>query len=120
MSEKIGGVFSVGPKPGQRKVVRKIKHGAGRAFTLEYVSRNEIAIKGDCVLVAHADTFFGGKDSKPFQSGVLHDPTWGDVFAQFEKSLAVTKDLHHIFLEGVHRIGKTEYGIPMYRFSAGS
>lgn len=113
---RVKGIFSVGPKPGQRKVVRKVN----ARWSIEYVSRKEIAIKGDCMLVAHADSFFGGKDSKPFQSGVMHDPTWGDVFEQFEKSLAVTKDGHHIYLEGVHRIGKDEYGVPMYRFSAGS
>lgn len=115
-------IYSVSPPKGKRGV--SVKDDKGRH--IYYVaSKSDIAIKGDVILVGERDTFWGGKQSKEYRSGVLHNPTWGDVFEHFGRSMPVTRDLHHAFLEGVYPIrrdGKdvVENGIPLYVFVAGS
>jgi hypothetical protein len=59
-----------------------------------------VAFKGRYVVVAEADEFWGGKESKQYQSRVLVDPTWGQLFKCAKAAQKKTNDLHHSFFEG--------------------
>lgn len=67
---------------------------------LEYTKQNVVAFEDRVRVVAYADDFFGGDESKPFRSRVMLNPTWGQLFRCFQRQMQVTKDYHHQFLEG--------------------
>lgn len=54
----------------------------------------------------------------------MDDPTWGDVLRFFDKSIGLTGDEHHCFLEGLYKVRDCEIGenktLPIYNFSTGS
>jgi hypothetical protein len=120
-------IYSVSPPKGKRGVSKKDDSGRHMYYVAD---KNSVAIRGDCILLGERDDFFGGKESKEYRSGVLHNPTWGDVFEHFRKSIPVTRDAHHCFLEGVYRYTRNVRGkqiaqvgdgdIPIYTFAAGS
>ncbi len=69
---------------------------------------NEIAVEGRCILVDDAE-YPGelndhGEPVADFRSGVLINPTWGEVALEFDKCIPTTGDYHHSFLEGLHQI----------------
>lgn len=64
---------------------------------------DEVAVPGKVVLVGFADDFFGGKESKNYQSPILNNPTWLEACVHANKMIDVTGDEHHCFLEGFHR-----------------
>jgi hypothetical protein len=70
----------------------------------EYTKQNVVAFTGKVVVVAYADDFFGGDESKNFRSRVLTNPTWGSLFRVFKSQMKATKDQHHCFLEGARVI----------------
>lgn len=88
----------------------------------------ERAVEGRCVLISLQDEFFGGDESKPYVSRVLTNPTWGTVLVEFDKSIFVTGDSHHSFLEGLRRLPRKQLpkgvkipsGITVLEFSTGS
>jgi hypothetical protein len=55
---------------------------------------------------------------------VKTDPTWGDVFTFFDRSIGMTGDEHHCFLEGCYLVGERKdvsgEVIPVFEFSTGS
>lgn len=126
---KVSAIFSVPPRKGESGV--PVKDGRGRVM-YRNASRSSIAVEGKVILVALKDTFFGGEGSAEYRSRVLTNPTWATVFAEFKRAIAVTKDQHHMFLEGVHPYTRIVHGKPVavtsgdndeikvYRFSAGS
>ena len=57
------------------------------------------------MVVAPADDFFGGPDSKPFRSRLVNSPTWEQLFRIFRRQIIATGDIHHIYLEGVQDKG---------------
>lgn len=75
------------------------------------------AINGRAVLMADRGDFGDGRDwySKP-----IENPTWGQVLVALSKSISVTKDSHHVFMEGVSETGKTMNGVPVYHINTGS
>lgn len=75
------------------------------------------AINGLVVLMSDQSDFGGGRDwySKP-----IENPTWGQVLLALHQSIKVTKDGHHVFMEGVSNTGKTLRGLPVYRIDTGS
>lgn len=77
------------------------------------------AIKGKCRIVAKEDGYFRGKD---YCSKTLNNPSWADLLEVFDEQIAITKDDHHVFLEGVVKCNKKTKagGIPEYEFLTGS
>jgi hypothetical protein len=67
---------------------------------IEYTKQNVVAFEGKVRVVAHADDFFGGDESRAFRSRVLENPTWGSLFRVFKSQIKRTRDFHHVFLEG--------------------
>lgn len=67
---------------------------------IEYTKQNVLAFEGKVRVVAHADDFFGGDESRAFRSRVLENPTWGSLFRVFKSQMKRTRDFHHSFLEG--------------------
>lgn len=88
--------FSVPPQPGKRSVVR---------HDIAYVSQREVAHEGKAVVVASADSFYGGDDSKPFRSRVLTNPTYGQLNGVATQVMRTTRDVHHSFFEGFRVTG---------------
>jgi hypothetical protein len=70
--------------------------------------------------VAFRITIWGEGDKREDFYFVKTDPTWGDVFTFFDRSIGMTGDEHHCYLEGAYHVGETEEGIPVYEFSTGS
>lgn len=106
--------FSVGEIKGKKAVVCP-------KTEIRYVSRREVAIEGEVVVVAEKDSFYGGDTSRSFRSKVLVNPTWGVLFGQFRLAMAKTLDVHHTFFEGVYPAREQpENGPKVYEFSAGS
>jgi hypothetical protein len=71
-----------------------------RKNDIEYTKQNVLAFEGKVRVVAHADDFFGGEESRAFRSRVLENPTWGSLFRVFKSQIKRTRDYHHAFLEG--------------------
>ena len=67
---------------------------------IEYTKQNVVAFHDRVRVVAHADDFFGGDESKSFRSKIMTNPTWGQLFRVFKSQMKKTRDYHHAFLEG--------------------
>jgi hypothetical protein len=80
---------------------------------------DQVAVKGRCVLVGPADEYFGGPRSREYRSEVLENPTWLQVAVHANAAIAVTRDRHHVFLEGLWPPG-TGGGVAVCRFRMGS
>jgi hypothetical protein len=72
---------------------------------IKYTKQNVLAFEGKVRVVAHADDFFGGEESRAFRSRVLENPTWGTLFRVFKSQMKRTRDYHHAFLEGARVVG---------------
>ena len=71
---------------------------------------HEVAVEGRVILVQARDKYWGGHDSKQYQSEVLENPTWLQVAVCANAMIAVTNDRHHVFLEGL-RYSTTRDGV---------
>lgn len=92
-------------------------------FSVPVDNLAEVAIPGRAVIVATSDEFFGGAKSRDFQSDVLQDPTWLDLYVVGNAQIKATRDRHHSFLEGVERKGSTQVDgeeVPTYELILGS
>lgn len=65
-----------------------------------------VSFVGKCIVRAKADEFFGGENSKPYQSKVMDSPTWDDLFQCAVEQQKLTNDLHHNFFEDAYIAGK--------------
>ena len=94
---------------------------------------DEVAVEGKVVLIGEKDDFYGGEESKSYVSEVLENPTWLQVTVCANAMIRRTRDLHHVFLEGLdehpmvgsrkleEKINELEsQGIKVYAFSMGS
>jgi len=73
------------------------------AFTrneCKYTKQNVVAFHDRVVVVAGADGFFGGSESRSYRSRILTNPTWGTLFRVFKSQIKKTRDSHHCFFEG--------------------
>ena len=66
----------------------------------EVTKQSVVAFEGRVRVVAYADGFFGGDESRAYRSRILVNPTWGTLFRVFKSQMRKTKDYHHQFLEG--------------------
>ena len=67
-----------------------------------------VAFRGAAIVVADANPDWGGEKSEPFQSELLKDPTWLDLCEVLEQQTKKTRDVHHVFLEGVEKVGTAQ------------
>ncbi len=81
---------------------------------------DEVAIKGKAIIVAQPDDFFGGKESKLYQSPVLENPTWLELTVIANQSIHSTLDEHHVFFEGIDKEPKKIKGVQVYSLVMGS
>lgn len=86
---------------------------------IEYTKQNVLAFEGKVRVVAHADDFFGGEESRGFRSRVLLNPTWGSLFRVLKSQMKRTRDYHHSFLEGARVVGM-EGDVKIVELSLGS
>jgi hypothetical protein len=101
-----------------------MKHFPQMAYSVmrgdEYVSLDEVAYTGPCILHAPLDWFFcGGADAKEYFSRVYDSPTWGQVLLEAIKAQQSTLDFHHSFLEDVRKTDANGE-IAILRFVIGS
>ena len=101
-----------------------MKHFPQMAYSVmrgdEYVSLDEIAYSGHCVLHWPLDDFFsGGDDAKEYLSRIYDSPTWGQVLLEAIKAQQSTLDFHHSFLEDVRKTDANGE-IAILRFVIGS
>ncbi len=69
---------------------------------------DKIAVEGKVKFVAKRDQFYGGNESKDWESEIINNPTWLDVCVLANNMVQTTKDFHHIFLEGVSVLKREE------------
>lgn len=62
---------------------------------------DNVAIEGKVVFASKRNEFYGGEKSKNYQSEVIENPTWLQVCVYANEMIKTTRDLHHVFLEGV-------------------
>jgi hypothetical protein len=81
---------------------------------------NDIVAEGDCCFFSEATEFYGGEKSKNYFSNVINNPTWLDVCALANDAIIVTKDHHHVFLEGVRHYETDKNNVKWFEFELGS
>ncbi len=82
---------------------------------------DEIPVQGKIRLVQERDECWGGPGSKTYRSDVLESPTWLQITVCANKMIKVTRDRHHVFLEGIDKLSnQTEDNVTLYRFLMGS
>lgn len=79
---------------------------------------NEIPHKGKVILCSMRYGTYGL--GRTYQSELLTDPTWLDVAVHFNRSIKVTKDTHHKFLEGLTLYEMPDLGVSLLNFVTGS
>jgi hypothetical protein len=82
-------------KPARRKY-----YSGGGGDYYEVTKQSVVAFEDRVRVVAYADGFFGGDESRAYRSRILVNPTWGTLFGVFKSQMRKTKDYHHAFLEG--------------------
>lgn len=90
-------VFSVGPKKDTPR-----EHYTTGVHDIKTMKKNVVAFKGRYVVIAERDEFWGGALSRTYQSKILTDPTWGQLFRCAKAAQKRTLDLHHAFFEGAY------------------
>ena len=71
-----------------------------RRGDIEYTKQSVVAFEDRVRVVAYADEFFGGDESRSYRSRIMVNPTWGQLFRVFKAQMRKTRDYHHSFLEG--------------------
>ncbi len=98
--------FSIGEVQGCKSVQvdSDYKHVSQRERLVDLATgeRIETPIR----VVASADEFWGGPNSKPFKSKVYHKPTFGALLHALRKQIEFTGDQHHCYLESFEVVGK--------------
>lgn len=102
-------------KSGTPKVIRKWDDGE----TYEQTKQTAVAFTGRCRVVAEADDFFGGEESRKYIGRIIENPTWRQLFGEAKRSQAKTRDYHHDFLEGAV-VAKVENGVKVLHLLLGS
>jgi hypothetical protein len=98
LNSKPTAIFSVSAQPGKRSVTDS-------EYGITSMSQSERAFDGLVRVVASADDFFGGPDSRDFRDRVLENPSWKAIRGAASRSMRKTGDLHHAFLEGARVVG---------------
>ena len=63
----------------------------------------QVAIEGPCIIKAKPWGRSGkARGGRPYQSPLLHSPTWEDLLLVADDIIVCTRDLHHVFLESVY------------------
>jgi hypothetical protein len=78
-----------------------------------------VAVSGRVVLTVPRSVAFGGPRSRDYRSEVLVDPTWLQVAVCANASVVMTRDQHHVYLEGVEETGQDQ-GVALYEIIMGS
>ena len=60
------------------------------------------------ILINKYDGFFCSIEGKTFISKKIYNPTYLDILIEANKSVIITGDYHHIFLEGLKKIQNNE------------
>lgn len=77
----------------------------------KHIKQTIVAFHGLCQVREEADEFFGGAESQSFRSKIMLNPTWRQLFAVAKQQQRATKDMHHIFLEGIDDTGKDDFSV---------
>jgi hypothetical protein len=80
---------------------------------------NDVAIEGKAIISMSVDPFWCPDNAKPYRVEV-ENPTWIDLAIHADYAIKSVKDYHHVFFEGIHNIGTSAEGLPMYEFAMGS
>ena len=92
---------------------------AGIIFDVEGAELSDSAFDGICRVVADGENFFGC--GKGYAGDILSNPTWSEILAQANAQASVTRDLHHVFLEGVYpHDDQCEKGVTRLKLFLGS
>jgi hypothetical protein len=60
--------------------------------------------KKNIVLINIFDDYFGEQDGFTYKSKIMKKPTYFDILVESNKSVSITNDYHHVFLEGLNHI----------------
>ena len=58
----------------------------------------------DIILINVFDEFFGEEDGMTYISNRIKNPTYYDILVEANKSVVITGDYHHTYLEGLNHI----------------
>lgn len=89
------------------------------SFAVPEVSLDDIPLGGMLQFSADRDEFFGGNKSEPYLSPVVDSPTWLKICQLCNQQIKITRDFHHVFLEGI-TIKDRKDGVIMMEFILGS
>lgn len=103
-------------QPGTPKVIKHWDDGE----SYELTKQTAVAFEGPCRVVAAADDFFGGSDSKSYRGRVLVNPTWRQLYGEAKRSQRKTRDFHHSFFEGAYVSKVDENGVKVLYLLLGS
>lgn len=112
-------IFSVGEIKGQPYRTRNGVKYAIQNTPARDAYRPDVALN-NVRIVAEADRYWGGEQSKRYVSPVLNSPTWAQVKAMAATAAKRTGDQHHIFLEGVSITDRVYEGSTVIELSMGS
>ncbi len=77
---------------------------------------NEVALKGKVKFIDEGNFWEGvgdgeyGESYKPYESGIIENPTWLDVCVAANKMIQTTNDRHHVYVEQLYDVYQEEDG----------
>ena len=106
--------------------------GEAREIKYTIFSMSEVAVEemnnplglsssfGPIRFIQEGGSFFGDEESADYKSDVVVNPTMMDAWKAFDDSIEVTRDNHHIFLEGLQPVEMDKDGVLSVTFVTGS
>ncbi len=80
----------------------------------------DTAFVGKFKFTSDRTEFFGGPNSKDYESPIIRNPRWIDIFGFANESLDYTLDQHHIFFEWFYDRGTLKNSVRTMRMFFGS
>ena len=74
------------------------------SYCIEKYLFSKFETKKDIILISIYDNYFGGEDGETYISNRIKNPTYYDILVEANKSVIITGDYHHTFLEGLNHI----------------
>ncbi len=80
----------------------------------------DTAFVGKFKFTSSKNEFFGGPNSKDYESSVIKNPRWIDIFGFANDSLDYTLDRHHVYFEWFYDKGIVKDRVRVVRMFFGS
>jgi len=85
-----------------------IIHYVNVSYCMEEYLFSKFETNKDIILINVYDDFFGEEDGDTFISNRIKNPTYFDILVEANKSVIITGDYHHTYLEGLNHISNNK------------